>query len=420
MTTSPTQLGWERIFEQMPLRAQLSSQGIAYITANQINQHSGREPRLMTKFDTRASRPRILRDAGNTILAVENGRYALVQADGYKDVEPAGEVTAYPTARNQSIETLPWEAGFSSESQVLDAVHIVSLLCRVTGEEQLFLTVRGRLRSPNYSFKIGSGLGTHQLDVAGVQIEVDAGYEGDRVYLIEAKLGHRDDFIVRQLYYPYRMWLERGISKEVIPVLLTYSNKIFSFRQYRFADSNTYDSIELEHASDFILGQPEEPVELQTALSGASPRTLPPGIPFPQADDLQKVIDLADVVAQGITDKEEIAELFEYDPRQSDYYGNAAAFLGLVDRRSRGFIPNASLSAFVHKTHAERIAEVTSRLSSLPVFREALDALASGQLLSREETADIIRREAGLRGTTPFRRALTVQSWVRWIQQATI
>ena len=121
MTASPTQSGWERIFAKMPLRAQLSSQGLAYITATQINQHSGREPRLMTKFDTRASRPQVLRDAGITILAVENGRYALVQADGYKDVEPTTEITAYSTTRNQTIETLPWDAGFSSESQVLDA-----------------------------------------------------------------------------------------------------------------------------------------------------------------------------------------------------------------------------------------------------------------------------------------------------------
>jgi len=165
---------------------------------------------------------------------------------------------------------------------------------------------------------------------------------------------------------------------------------------------------------------PEEPVQLQTAISEAVPRSLPKGIPFPQADDLQKVIDLADVVAQGITDKEEIAELFEYDPRQSDYYGNAAAFLGLVDRTARGFIPNPTLSPFVHKTHAERISDIASRLSSLPVFREALDALAAGQLLSREGTADLIQTETGLRGTTPSRRALTVQSWVQWIQQATI
>jgi len=170
----------------------------------------------MTKFDTRSSRPRILRDAGITILAVENGRYALVQADGYKDVEPTGEITAYRTNRTQSIETLPWDEGFSSESQALDAAHLVSLLSRVTGEDQLFLTVRGRLRSPNYSFTIGA----HQLHVSGVQIEVDAGYEGERIYLIEAKLGNREDFIVRQLYYPYRMWLERGVSKEVIPVLV--------------------------------------------------------------------------------------------------------------------------------------------------------------------------------------------------------
>ena len=51
----------------------------------------------------------------------------------------------------------------------------------------------------------------------------------------------------------------------------------------------------------------------------------------------------------------------------------------------------------------------------------ALDGLASGHLLSREKIIDIIiRKEPTLGGETPRRRSLTVQSWVRWVQQATI
>jgi hypothetical protein len=41
----------------------------------------------MTKFDTRESRPASLKNV--TILAVENGRYALLSSDGYHDVKPA-------------------------------------------------------------------------------------------------------------------------------------------------------------------------------------------------------------------------------------------------------------------------------------------------------------------------------------------
>ena len=87
------------------------------------------------------------------------------------------------------------------------------------------------------------------MSVSGVQIEVDGGYEGDRLYLIETKMGRRDNFITRQLYYPCRMWRERGVKKEIVPIFLTYSNKVFSFRQYRFTNSNAYDSIILERSS---------------------------------------------------------------------------------------------------------------------------------------------------------------------------
>ena len=162
-------------------------------------------------------------------------------------------------------------------------------------------------------------------------------------------------------------------------------NKTFSFRQYRFTDVNNYDSLELEHASDYILGPLEEPVQLESALSEATPRPLPSGIPFPQADDLQKVMDLADLVAQGISDKDDLNELFEHAPRQSNYYGDAAAFLGLVDKKRGGVAPNPDSLRFAKKTHAGRTAEVAARLTSLPVFRDALRAAISGHPLSKEE-----------------------------------
>ena len=419
MVSSPTQTGWERIFLELPIMQELASGGLARISANEISRMSSREPRLMTKFDTRASRPQILRDAGVTILAVENGEYVLVRCDGYKDIEPITEITSYSTDRPSTIETLPWDVGFSSESQVLDASHAASLLGHITGEAELFLTVRGRLRSPKFRFQIDSSLGIHSLEVDGVQVEVDGGYEGDRFYLIEAKMGHRDDFIIRQLYYPYRMWLERGVSKEILPIFLTYSNKVISFRQYRFLETESYHSLDLVEAHNYILGPPEQPPKLQTALADSVPSHLPAGIPFPQADSLQKVIDLVDAIAQGITHKEELAELFEYDPRQSDYYGNAAAFLGLANRTTRGFVPNNNSSAFVQKSHSERIADISSRLCSLPVFRPALEALAAGHLISRDEIAEIIEEQTPLSGSTPMRRSLTVLSWVKWIEQST-
>lgn len=52
----------------------------------------------------------------------------------------------------------------------------------------------------------------------GVQVEVDLGCEGRRdIVLIEAKVGQPQDFIIRQLFYPYRKWKPEIPQKRVRP-----------------------------------------------------------------------------------------------------------------------------------------------------------------------------------------------------------
>ena len=89
-----------------------------------------------------------------------------------------------------------------NESQAIDFAHLTSLLQRFTGEDNLYFTIRGRLYSGQFSFELPSC--DHAVDVTGVQIEVDAGFEShSAIFLIEVKVGRREDFHIRQLYYPY-------------------------------------------------------------------------------------------------------------------------------------------------------------------------------------------------------------------------
>jgi hypothetical protein len=374
----------------------------------------------MTKFDSRESRPKVLADLGVTILPLTNGEYALARCDGYHDVEAMPEITTHETDAIRRIRSLPWQDGFGAESQVLDAANVSGLLARVTGENSLHLTVRGRLRSPRFTFALTSGTRTFNFSVDGVQIEVDGGYEGDRLYVVEAKIGTRNNFIVRQLYYPFRMWRELGIGKEIVPIFLSYSNKVFSFKKYSFEDVGRYDSIRLVESTSFVLEHDREPVDLATVATRTQVQALPTGVPFPQADDLGKVVDLVDVVCQGIGAKEELAEIFEYDPRQSDYYGNAAVFLGLIRRGSGGFAPTDESFQFTRKTRGERLQEIGLRLARLPVFHNALATAMDGAALSRPSIAEEIQHETGVNATTANRRAITVMSWVGWLTQASL
>ena len=71
---------------------------------------------------------------------------------------------------------------------------------------------------------------------------------GTVVYLFQTV----DDFLVRQLYYPYRLWKNKT-QKQVIPIFLFYSNDIFSFYIYRFTDDKYYNSIEFVKQNEKLV-----------------------------------------------------------------------------------------------------------------------------------------------------------------------
>ena len=80
--------------------------------------------------------------------------------------------------------------------------------------------------SGDFEFDISTSFGTKQLSVSNSQIEIDAAYEGiNYLSLFEAKRDLSDDFLVRQLYYPFRVWSSR-VTKPVKPVFLIFSNGI--------------------------------------------------------------------------------------------------------------------------------------------------------------------------------------------------
>lgn len=103
----------------------------------------------------------------------------------------------------------------------------------VLGGEKSFHTISGRMSTGSFKFFISnlSESKPYEICVDNSQCEIDAGFESETYLLIlEAKLYNVDDFLIRQLYYPYRLWSNK-IKKKVIPALMTYSNSnnIFSF-----------------------------------------------------------------------------------------------------------------------------------------------------------------------------------------------
>lgn len=415
MAEHETNIAWERIFNCLNIHNNLKDNGLVYITAKDIKKISNREPRLMCKFDNRNSRPKIIKDNEVTILPVKNGEYALIHGDGYENLSPIHnslEFLEWPFTKR--LETLPKEP--RSESQVIDLAFATGLLTHFLEDDDLTLTIRGRLRSEPFKFNFKGIKKLHELSVNGVQVEVDAGYEGNKIYLIEAKMGERDDFHIRQLYYPLRMWMEQKVSKEIIPIFITYANEIISVSQYKFNDFQNYSSISLLKSVSYTFEPHPLKLSFNDVIDTVKPKSEIDETPFPQADDIRKVRDTIDLVAWNYNTRDKIAEFWEIDKRQGDYYANAAQYLGFISKSKKCWILTEKGKLFVNSPTTIRNKILAESVLQHPAFYySSLKFLTDNH--SFKNTSEILKKNSRipLSDTTLHRRSSTINSWIRYL-----
>ncbi len=408
-------IAWDKIFEELNISKELTRIPYFQITASQINTIGKREARLMAKFDTKESLPQIFKDSELNINAISNGSYIIfkdekhqsfISLPDYKEIIPR-KVTPVLDFELQTLLFAPR----MSESNALDFAHHSRILNNYCGEKELKLTTRGRFFSDGFNFQLGK-LG--EIGVKGVQIEVDAGYEGREQFLIiEAKSSTRSNFNIRQLYYPYRHF-EKKTTKKIRAILLSFSNGIYYFTEIEL-HPNYYDyRIINNEAIEVVIEEKSEEASIIAFLS--QPTHTPHSIPVPQADNLDKVIDLAAFLLDGPRDKFEIAEYFEFDERQGDYYGNAAMYIGLVEKSAGLFKLTELGNEIVHFQNREnRNFQVVKAILKTRVFNDLVSLYLKQQ--NQMDDQQIIKRlsEEGLTGSTPQRRKSTVRSWLNWI-----
>lgn len=413
--------GWHKILETEEIRNSLLENDYVYITANKIKELSGgAEPRLMAKFDTLESRPDIFKKERLSIFSVNNGEYIVfrdIESKTYYNFtrQETNSIPFIPRLDLNNFDTYP-EGLLSTESQVIDFAYISSLLQHFTGEERLYLTLRGRGRSGAFKYSIPSI--DHTVNVNGVQIEIDAGFESESsIYLIEAKIGKRDNFHIRQLYYPYMEW-KRKTKKRIVPLFITYSNGIFTLSEISFNESFS-DLTELKTASYIMEDSPKLIIDLPLLLDKTKEEC--ENITFPQANDLDKVIDIITNFNNEINTKSEIASFFDFEERQADYYANAAVYLGFAKKMPKGFFLTDAGKYFITiSSRNERTRLLIVQLLKKPCFRKLISLfIKSGfdlRLMSSEKVVEIISKNTELSGTTPARRASTALKWLEWIQ----
>ncbi len=412
---------WKRVFERLPVLETLQRDGIFYVTADELKAHGGREPRLMAKVDALAQRPAILAEHELAIFPVRNGRYALFPDPDQKSFfRFSGEAEAPLRPFRSKVDlnlydTFPRNQE-ASESQALDFAYLSTLLPNFCGEPDIRLTLRGRFFSGGFQFH--TPMRGCEVAVDRVQIEVDAGYEGTHgIYLIEAKRGRRDNFHIRQLWYPWLHWSSRT-HKRVTPIFFTYSNGQYFLSEFSFGEQ--FGDLQVVRNRAYCLDEsPLAELDFQRLLQDIPAGHEPPDS-FPQANDVDKLVDMVQAMQDAPITKSDIAELFEFDDRQGDYYGNAACFLGLARRVDGGFLGTEAGLEFGHlRSRAARTSRLVAILIGIPTMREAIQLLVEKgfqlEKISKDALAALIRKRSGLSGSTPERRASTLRAWLGWI-----
>lgn len=414
---------WRRLFDALPVDESIARDGLFHLTADVMKSAGAREPRLMAKVDTLAERPAPLAERGLALFPTRNGRYVLFPDPDAKsfyrfgaDSDP-GPVRVHKSRVDlEAFETWP-RGREGSESQALDFAHMAGLLEAFCGDAGMRLTLRGRFFSGNFAFT--TPLGNRHVEVSRVQIEVDAGYEGSSIVLVEAKRGRREDFHIRQLWYPWLHW--RALAqKPVRPIFFAYGNGRYDLTEFAFGEGFG-ELVPIRNRAYVLDESPLAEVDLARLLEEIPAGAEPAGA-YPQANDLDKVVELVIMAGAGPKDKEAIAEAFGFEERQADYYGNAACYLGLVRRGEAGFEPTQEGATFLSlKSRGARTTALLGAMLRVPSLRDAVSLLISRdyrvEKIAPAELAALVKSRTTLGGSTPERRASTVRAWLSWIPE---
>lgn len=410
---------WEKLFDKYQILDRVDRDGQFQISASQIKEF--REPRLMTKFDHRVNLPAIFRKHNLAILPVTRGDYVISSFSAYQDFEaPEAEVQRISIpAHLQSL--MP--KFLVSEAIALNCANACGILSDFLEDEALVPTVSGRMSSGGFAFRIDTALGPKTVSVDHAQIEIDAAYEGLRcLSLFEAKRDLSDDFLIRQLYYPFRVWSGR-VTKPVKTVFLIFSNGVFYLYQYQFEEPGYYNSLRLVKQKNYVIATQITRSDIERLLRTV-PQVPEPEVSFPQANSMSRIVNLMELLYERPMTRQEITSEYAFDERQTNYYTDAGRYLELIDKgrdETGGILFRLSPQGrrMMGLEYRERQLAIAAQILKHRVFYQTLKLhLESGEMPDTQQVVRIMKQshlyhvEAE---STYVRRSSTVTGWINWI-----
>lgn len=421
MSKSLNDEAWEQLFEKHDILRHIERTGQFKISARQIKEV--REPRLMAKFDHTINLPQIFSDNGLSILPITRGDYVISHFDAYHNFEPDNSPVTRVSlpAYIQSLDS----SNVPSEAIALNCAVAAGIVADFLGDDEIVATVSGRMGSGTFDFNINN-LRTNTLCAVAVnnsQIEIDAAYEGIHgLALFEAKRDLSEDFLVRQLYYPYRVWQSR-VTKPVRPLFLVYSNGIYRIYEYEFTDPNNYSSIALVQQRNYAVEDTAITTDDIQQVLHSVVRVAEPQLPFPQADTFERVINICELLNDQDLSRNDVTERYAFDARQTNYYTDAARYLGLIEKSRESGGPLYKLSdkgrTILKMGYKQRQLAFCNCILSHGAFADTLKRYFETGVMPHKNEIIQIMKKSNLYNvnsdSTYERRSSTIKGWVNWI-----
>lgn len=429
MTKISSNDAWKKLFEKYNIIDAINSNGFFNVTADQIKEF--KEPRLMAKWDSSESLPGIFKKNRINILPTSRGSYILSDFKLYQEIPELNE----HIAKMQKVEIPQFESidieNITSESNAINVLLLSNILDDFLCEDDSVSTFSGRMGTGKFYFFVDRYTDIPlEILVENAQCEIDGGLENNNsVVIIEAKNVVYPDFHIRQLYYPYRLWKTK-VSKPIRLVFSIYSNQIFRLFEYSFCDLVNYSSINLLKTKNYSLQDTEitnndlcEIYKKTTVVTDDNQNST--DTPFIQANSFERVISLLEILHIKNETTESIADIMQFELRQSDYYFNAGKYLGLfekkeaLDETNKPIIEIALTSLgkkIVGMNYKPRQLKLVELILEHKIFNELFSLIyTTGELPNKELIKSKMKEYNVCNDGQIDRRSSSVLAWLKWI-----
>lgn len=176
-----------------------------------------------------------------------------------------------------------------------------------------------------------------------------------------------------------------------------------------------FDDLDDEEVNDEKLLQFDDILKIYNSINIIDE----PKIPFPQADDFNKILRICEELYIGVMKKDDLINHFNLNNRQYNYYISAGEYLGLIEKMKK----QASLSIkgilIFKKDTKEKYLSIVELIFEHKPFYDVFTSILKNKSIPENDDIFLILKENDLYNidsdVTLRRRASTVKSWINWI-----